>query len=356
MWGLIFINNSTKKHFNVYILFIHIKGHYGTKLKPIHMENLIFNVRPTLRALRKGYEACNLKYNKNKQPFVIKRNTSSKVRLNLKWDDIYNDTLLEQGFADEVFFKRKKIYLFSEPYYVPDFSQYYAKKVENPDNGYLEELIFGLLFLNPNPDHLMKLKITECILQKFTEHHKVKSKVKEGEFVYVPILIFDEVLEMVKYLSIIKILQKIYTPPHSKTVMYGANYISKEDKIAFRSALRRQGDRKYYKKAISEAINELIKNEPDVKISYGRLESINMIKKFNTNKYASAKLIRSVLSDSNKRIINKHNETAHFSKVKQKEKFNKLVFMDSPTLDEIVKHCKVSKRDAMRFKKLKQIL
>lgn len=316
------------------------------------MENLIFNIRPTLLALRKGYKANNFKHFEKTQPINIKTNTSSKVRLNLKWDDIINDTLLVQGVVNELFFKRKKIYLFREPYYVPDFRQYFAKKVESPDNWYLEELILGLLFLNPKPDHLMKQKITGCILLKFTEHHKVESKVKPGQFVYVPVLNFEEILVLVSFMANSKLLKKHYNPTRFETVMYGNNYLDKGEKIAFRSALRMHGAKIYYKKAINEAIKVLIENNPDVKISFAQLESIRIIKKFNTNEYATAKLIRSVITYRNNRIIAKHNAKAKFSNVTKKEKYKKFCLMDSPTLDEVVKHCQISRRDAMVFRKL----
>ncbi len=77
-----------------------------------------------------------------------------------------------------------------------------------------------------------------------------------------------------------------------------------------------------------------------------------MIKKFNTNKFATAKLIRSVATDDNKKAIEKHNLTAVFKSLATNHKYQQFSLMENPTLDEIASQCKVSRRDAMAFRKL----
>lgn len=321
------------------------------------MGNIKFSNRHTMQILRKGsgLQQNETKIEKQINPFVIKKNTSNIVRLNLKWDDIFNNGLIERGVVDEVFFNGKKIYLFRYPYFIPEFRQYYACKVESPNNYYLTELIEMLLFLNPNPDCLMKKKITECILQKFTLHIKTESKVKIGSFTTMPVLTFEEIYLLVDTMTKIN-NNKSYKPPHKETVMYGESYFTKSEKISLKANLRNINACKHYKSAIYDAIQVLIKINPDVKISYASLEKIEVIKKFGSDTYASAKLIGSIITEENKIIIEKHNERAIFNSEIKKEKYNKFSLMVNPTLDNIVANCYVSRRDAKEFKKIKRSL
>ncbi|MCI2228451.1 hypothetical protein MC378_04670 [Polaribacter sp. MSW13] len=319
------------------------------------MEKIKFSNRPTMQVLRKGFK---LKQNKAKiekgiNPFEIKNNTSSKVRLELNWDDILNERLVEMEIVDEVFFNGKKVYLFRKPYFIPKFSQYYACKIESPDNYYLVELIEMLLFLNPNPDHLMRKKITECILQKFTLHIKKESQVKIGHYAFEPVLDYEEVLGMVNTMGNLK-NNKSFISPHEETIMYGEVYFTKGEKISLRTCLRNENASKYYESAIYTAIQVLIKSNSDVKINLARLHEQKKIIKFNSEIYASAKLISNVISEANKLIIKNHNKVAIFNSQNQKEKYNIFLSLDNPTLDCIVSYCKVSKRDASKFKRIKK--
>jgi len=320
-------------------------------------EKIKFSKRPLMQLLRKGYEVCGKmpKVTKSGNLFKIKENTTTTVRLELKWADIIHDDLLVAEVVDEVFFKNKKVYLFKHLFYAPSFRQYYASKVESLDNNYLIELIEMLLFLNPNPTMLLQSKIAECILQKFTARYKVKSKVKKGEFTTLPILEKEDVLILVEDMAKEKV-QIWYRPLHEHNVMYGDQYFTREEKISLKSNLRSLNAQAFYFPIITKAINVLIAKEPKVKINFKALEKLEIIKKYNSEKYATVKLIRSNLSDEHKTIILTHNKKALFAKVEMKEKYELFNLMQSPTLDEVVKHCQISRTDAMKFKKLKLAL
>ena len=320
------------------------------------MKNKIkFSSRPLMQLLRKGYKAERkiLKVEKSKNPFKIKENWTTTVRLELKWNDIFHSNLLEAEIVDEVYFKNKKFYLFKGTYYAPCFRKYYVRKVDEYEFSYLKDLIEMLLFLNPNPTMLLQAKIAECILQKFTLGNEVKSKVKRGEYTTKPVLEKEKVLNLVEEMAKDK-LYLDYKPLHMHSVMYGCQYFSKGEKISLMSNLRSLKAHAYYHPIITKAINLLIVKEPTIKFSFKELEKLKLIKKFNSYKYATAKLIKNNLSEEHKIIIQKHNDKALFNKLEIKEKYELFNLMQEPTLDEVVKHCQISRTDAMKFRKLKK--
>lgn len=322
------------------------------------MKNKIkFSSRPLMQLLRKGYKAERkiLKVEKSKNPFKIKENWTTTVRLELKWNDIFHSNLLEAEIVDEVYFKNKKFYLFKGAYYAPCFREYYARKVDKYEYSYLKDLIEMLLFLNPNPTMLLQAKIAECILQKFTLGNEVKSNVKRGEYTTKPVLEKEKVLNLVEEMAKEK-LYLHYKPLHMHSVMYGNQYFTREEKISLMSNLRSLEAHAYYHPTITKAIDALIVKEPTVKFSFKELENLRLIIKFNSYKYATAKLIKNNLSEEHKIIIQQHDKKALFNKVEVKEKYKLFELMQNPTLDEIVKNCKVSRTDAVRFRKLKLVL
>ncbi len=310
-----------------------------TRLKP-----------PTRKEKVKSEKEIATTYQKNKNPFKILKNFSNIVRLKLEWKDVTSNFLLKNNLVEERTHNGSKFYVFKKPFYVPDLGHYYTFKVRYVDNEYLAELIEKIIFLNPHPNEYVKMKIAECILEKFVEHEEF-TDAKNEETKYTLVLTYKEVRDVVDEVAHSKKGEN-HNPTIEQSILYADRKLSKGDKIIARIKLGREGDKKFYKNAIAKAINVLIENDHDVKITFADLAKTKIVKKFKSNDLASEKLIRSNTTDFNKKAIDLHNATAVFKTKSVKVKYEQFLLMDNPTLNEITSQCNVSRRDAMVFRNL----
>jgi hypothetical protein len=285
--------------------------------------------------------------------FKIIPNTSGKVRLNLALEDIVfpqEDVVTGFDLIMKEDYRGEKYVVFKEPFRMPRFNKFYGSRIKSAGDPYLVELIHRVLYLNPNPDYLLKKKIVEVILMRFTKLEIRESKVKMGEMIPLPVITFEEVAAV---LGVVASKEYDFVPDNEDTIMfYRDSIIPKKEKIKLRAYYRANLVKKLLSSAIHTVAEHLIESQDEVKVSHTRIEDTKMV---TTSKGpASVRTIRKYMSDRTLRIVDEHNDSAPFASDISKEKF--YCYMGLPietSLNEISESLQVSKSTATAFKKLR---
>ena len=290
--------------------------------------------------------------------FKINPNRSGKVRDTLCIEDIHIDEwdiiagfglIIKEEYDGEV------VLVFKNPYRVPRFNQFYASRIKSVEDPYLLEVVRRLLYLNPLPDGLLKKKITEYIVLKFSKLEMKPSKVKPTEMIATPVLTFEGVHAVVCQGAIRRGVTE-YLPDNEDSVMYlRQSNLSKNFKIKLRAYYRAHMIKDLLESAIHTVTEHLMEHRTEIKVTDTRIEDTKLVTTDN-GKSASVRTIRKYMSPRTKRVVALHNEVAPFKSETTQEKYNCFLELDSGvSLEFISESLQISKSTASEFRKYKKL-
>jgi len=213
-----------------------------------------------------------------------------------------------------------------------------------------------LLYLNPNPDKLLRKKICEFIVLRFSQLEMRPSNIKSTEMVSMPVLTFEMVEAA---LSIVYVTEdnaeKKYYPKTGVFILFSKNSkYSKGDKISIHAQSRSQAIVGHLSSAIHIAAEHLIDTQEFMKITNTKIEDTKLVRTHRG--VASLRMIAKYMKDDTKEIIADHNAAAPFPTTRTMKKYKEfLAIEEGKSLSEITTALSISKSTAVEFKNLKDI-
>jgi len=284
--------------------------------------------------------------------FRIAPNKSGKVRVNLCMEDIYVDqfdTMVEFGLIKTEYFREESFTLLKEAIPVPKFNKFYASRIKSTRDPYLNEVITLLLYLNPMPDLLLRKKLVEFIIMRFSKMEMRPSQVKSTELTATPVLNFRDVESALNMCIVMGIDEPLITTGvyvlFSRESMY-----SRETKMRIHSEIRELKVKNHLASAIHIVAEHLMDSFDKVKITTSKIENTKMV---TTKKGpASIRSISKYMSEATKRDISDHNVGAEFKSYRAFEKYERFLEIEGGSLDRTAKELGVSKSTVIEFKRI----
>jgi hypothetical protein len=285
---------------------------------------------------------------------TIKPNKSGKVRTSLCAEDIEVDRMsimIEFGFITLGDMDGESFLVFKEPILIPKFNKFYASRIKSAKDPYLEEVIRLLYYLNPYPDALMRKKMVEFIILRFSRIEMRPSKVKSSELIAAPMLSFEEVegaLNMYMLMNNGK-----YTPSTGVYVLFSRDSkFTLQVKRQIQAMARTTKVHAHLSAAIHIVAEHLMDEFETVKITTTKIEGTKLV--VTDRGPASIRSISKYMSDATKRDIDDHNVGAQFKSYLTAIKYEDFLRLppDVP-LEKVAADLKISKGRAVEFKRLR---
>tara|TARA_R110000772_G_scaffold27361_20_gene69674 strand:- start:1499 stop:2410 length:912 start_codon:yes stop_codon:yes gene_type:complete len=287
--------------------------------------------------------------------FYIVKNTSGKVRDKLCIEDIYipnEEIAIGFGLITVEEINEEKVLWFKEPVRIPKFNKFYASRINSVSDPYLFELIKRIVYLNPLPDFLMVKKITEFIVLRFSRMVNAESEVKLGEYLYKPVLTFEEIEPIVKAYTSSR-GAKDYEPDNEVPILFERNSkFTREEKISILAEYRGYLVKDKLESVIHTAAEHLIDKQEYLKVTNSKIQETGIVETHRGK--ASIKTISKYIAPRTKKIIGDHNEVAYFATQNAFDKYKQFLELEENlTLDEMASKLQASKSTIIEFKELK---
>ena len=240
-------------------------------------------------------------------------------------------------------------------YKIPYFNMFYANKIRNEEDPYLQELIKRLLYLNPSDSDVQYKGITSFILNVFSTTKKIDSAVKIGEHVSVSVLNYEKVYASVRNMARSGIMSS-YVPDTKKIVMYSRNTaIGKNDKISINAKSRAELIKDHYESAIHHAAEFLHETDMFIKVSNSRITNTNLVQ--SKGKVVSKRTVDRYIADHTKAFIAEINRIKPFKTANSYKKFEEFTTLaQNLTAEEVAKELKVSKTTVLEFREAELLI
>jgi len=282
----------------------------------------------------------------------IKPNKTGKVRTNLCAEDVSIPKLaamIEFEMISMPTLNGENFLVFKEPIPVPKFNKFYASRIRDVKDPYLQELFRALLYLNPSPDLLLRKKIVEFVVMRFSKMEMKPSKVKMDVLTATPILTFEKV--EAAFNMYIAMDTAEYAPTTGVYVLFSrTSLFSRETKMQIHRDVRATTVKVHLSSAIHIVAEHLMDTYEQVKITTSKIENTKMV---TTSKGpASVRSISKYMSEATKKDISDHNVGATFKSYGTFAKYQAFLEHKDPdaSLDRIASELGISKSTVMEFK------
>jgi hypothetical protein len=284
----------------------------------------------------------------------IKPNTSGKVRTSLCIEDIQvdrMDIMLEFGFISKEVMNEETFWVFKDPVLIPKFNKFYASRIKDSKDPYLEEVIRLLVYLNPMPNALLRKKIVEFIILRFSRIEMRPSQVRIDALVPTPILTFEEVSAALNIYVVMNTGE--YKPTTGVYVLFSKDsFYEAHTKRNIHAMARYAKIHAHMSSAIHIVAEYLMDEFEKVKITTSKIESTKLV--VSKNGPASIRSITKYMSTATKRDIADHNVGAEFKSYITAVKYEDFLRLPADiSLDSMVDKLSISKGRAVEFKKIR---
>ena len=286
---------------------------------------------------------------------VVKPNKSGKVRTNLCAEDVSIPklaTMIEFEMISMPSLNGEQFLVFKEPIPVPKFNKFYASRIRSVNDPYLQELFKALLYLNPSPDLLLRKKIVEFIVMRFSKMEMKPSQVRMHTLIATPILTFEKVEAAFNMFMVMH--AGTYEPTTGVYVLFSnASFLSKETKMQVHRDVRAATVKVHLSTAVHIVAEHLMDTYEQVKITTSKIENTKMVT--TSRGPASVRSITKYMSEATKRDINDHNVGASFKSYGTFTKYQAFLEHADPedSLDKVAVDLGISKSTAVEFKRVR---
>ncbi len=290
------------------------------------------------------------------QVFRITKNTSGYVRTALCIEDIAiesKEVLIGFNLLSVMTIEDENIFLFTGSYRVPYFDLFYASRVRGLQDRYLPELLKRLLYLNPKPDRLLRRKIVELVLNRFTVRRDIESEVLVGKTASVPLLSFDQVSGALVGVIGSRIIDG-YVPDTERYLMYSReSKLTRGQKIRLSLSIRSAVTLSHYGKAIHNAAEYLMELNDMVQINYTRIRNTNLVLK--DENQATVATISRYMTERTKRMVDEVNTLKPFKRLERENKYREFLELPNMSLRGYAGKLNLSKSTIIEFKNIRQL-
>jgi len=289
------------------------------------------------------------------EKFRVLQNRSGQVRTTLHIEDVLIpkfETMLEFELVSIMAFQDEDFLILKDAIPVPKFNKFYASRIKSSKDPYLYEVIQLLLYLNPVPNYVLRKKLVEFIILRFSKMEMKPSQVKMDELIATPVLSFEEVQQVLNLCLIVE--KKDPVIPTGVYVLFSQNSrYTKEVKISIHADIRELKIRNHLSSAIHIVAEHLMDTYDKVKITTSKIENTKMV---TTKKGpASIRSISKYMSPATRTAIEDHNIGASFKSYITFEKYERFLELDAnnDSLERTASVLETSKSTVLDFRKIK---